>query len=223
MISTLQKIIPSIAGDGVSTTLRRGLLKVGKAGGLLPSDTEFFATEIPETAARVVRDDLQIMKLLALHAKEFKAMRYFSWIDPAVVLADANRQILVAVSDGQIVGYVVLHWGKQHEIHKLGSWLLRKNEAWIGPTYVVPESRKRGVHSALLKEATIRLSEAGVKKTFTCVNLANRDSRRSFVNNGFEAIGVLRVRRTLSKIRSAKIIVDVGGVIHARLSMAGKS
>lgn len=93
-----------------------------------------------------------------------------------------------------MMGYIAAEWNKTKYIHGLGEFFLHKNEAWIGPVYVLKKYRNKGISSYLIGEICQTLKmQYDIANYYTCINASNQSSLHSFQNNGFEKIGSIDI------------------------------
>lgn len=94
------------------------------------------------------------------------------------LLRRRNTALLVAESNGDVAGYLVL-------------WFAA-DEAELGDLAVRPELRRRGIGRTLLSEGVREAVRRGARGLFLEVRVSNRDARRLYERAGFEVVGVRR-------------------------------
>lgn len=92
--------------------------------------------------------------------------------DPVTLRALADTESLsVAVRDGRIIGYTL--------------WVCRGSEGTVARLAVDPAIRRRGVGSALLRDAVACLTSAGARAVTLTTQEENGPARRLYVREGF--------------------------------------
>lgn len=132
--------------------------------------------QVAKLAAQLVRQHHQWdpKRFFLVESVEAGYHRYF-----ASQLSEATTVILVAVSDGKIVGY--LYGGLEPR-----DWnALLDACAWVHDIYVADSARKSGVASKLMEAGFARFKELGAPRVVLMTATANADGQRLFERLGF--------------------------------------
>lgn len=95
----------------------------------------------------------------------------------AEYLADARRAVIIADSEGRIIGYAILVRGDDEDAAELSK------------IYVVPEHHGTGVATALMSLALHTADAWGVRRVWLGVNQANQRAQRFYAKSGFAVSG----------------------------------
>lgn len=204
MTTALEKLFNNIRAFGLRSTITKIIEKIHFKLGIKNSKTLFLIKFYHSSDSINLHSEIGLNILTDDNVESFNKMKHFHFIETEKLIDNPSYKILTYLEENKIVGYVIFHIGEVHPIHGLGTWNLDKDEAWIGPAYVVKESRGKGINGILLQEAFFQLEKIGVSKIYTCINQSNLSSIRSFKKNGFKVIGsVTRSRKSItSKIFS---------------------
>ena len=130
--------------------------------------------------------DLEIRKATPYDAKTLATfimdLDMFSWINEedshsfqdrvatqlSLCLADSSHTVLLAVANGEIIGYAAAHW--------LPYLILRGPEGYVSELFVREESRGAGAGALLLAEIKREAAQRGCSR----LSLLNRKSRASY-------------------------------------------
>ncbi|WP_433733506.1 GNAT family N-acetyltransferase [Nocardia sp. CA-129566] len=103
-------------------------------------------------------------------------------------LTDPTRVVLKAVTNGDIVGYAMLHYGDPADPEVAKAVDLRP-VVEISKMYVLPGHHGAGVSKALMNAALERAREDGVAGVWLGVNQENVRAQRFYLKHGFERVG----------------------------------
>lgn len=199
-MNVIFKIINSFKANGFIDTISKIVDKVLKMLGIRVSETYFFQMDLNDAILQN-NNNMKPYKTEYLDydkKTQFENMKYFNFLDVDGLLTFGKSNVLIALDENKIIGYVCMHRGTKHLIHNLGYWNLDDNEAWIGPIYVIKGYRNKGFSKFLLKNAVNELHKLGIVTFYTAVNKNNISSIRSFSNVMFNIIGMVETRNILN-------------------------
>jgi len=123
----------------------------------------------------------------------FKANMTEMWLDHAQRLVDSALDlILVAVEDDQIVGYMTGHIRRKVPIYQI------EEVGQIGDNFVLPQYRRRGIFTQLLKEMLEWMQGQGIKYVEHPIAVKNDVGRIAWKKRGFEDLYVMTKKRITS-------------------------
>lgn len=103
-------------------------------------------------------------------------------------LASADREVLVAEEDGELLGYVLLFFDSDGATAPdMGVTLA--TSGLLSKCYVRRECHGKGVAAALLEAAECRAGERDVEGLWFNVNYDNHRAQRFYVKHGWECVG----------------------------------
>lgn len=184
----MSKLFTYLKYEGIWATIEKVILLLKRK----ESATMFLRCETPNDSISIPQ--IQIMPLTVDRLTDFERIKFFDHIDGREYIDSTNSMILLAMRDGQVIGYVGAEYGKGKTIHGLGCFQLGAQEAWVGPTYVRRQARGQGISTSLIAEMLRLLkNEKRILTFFTAINSRNASSIRSFEKNGFSCIGDITV------------------------------
>lgn len=186
---------------GPIATLKRAVRVASKRSGLIASTTLLMKTEPVQKTPIEKKFDVQLLD--KNRAAEFDQMKFFTHISAEQLLTDQHCRVYLAIIDGNIAGYTMSEFDKQKEIHNLGTFLLKKGEGWIGPSFVDAAFRSRGIHTYLIRYA-MNDPDLPVTQFYTAINKENIPSVRSFLKAGFSEYASVTIRKCFGKNVSVK-------------------
>lgn len=125
----------------------------------------------------------------------FEKIKFFDHIHGRDYIDSSNSFILLAMMNGETVGYIAMELEKNKEIHGLGHFQLDTQEAWVGPVYVKRAYRGKGINKEMLKQALeIAMNKYHIRCIYTSINQENIASLKSFLHAGFQKKGVILCR-----------------------------
>jgi len=204
----MKKIIYYLRDYGLFETIKRIFIRILGIIGLIESETYVLRFQLPKASVeQPYTNEFRIMQLDREHVREFNRIKYFDFIDGNKIINSKYSRVFIAMESDKIIGYVVCFGPNvHHQIHKMGTWKLGKNEAWIGPTFIVKKYRNKGIHKVLLIECINTMYKLGIEICYTAINKNNIPSIRSFSKVGFDKLGLIKIRRILNCFHRAKII-----------------
>ena len=203
----MQKVLRYFNDNGLLETIKKVLMRVLGIFGLKKSETYILNLYMNcDIKVEINNLGIRILQLLEEHTDEFNKVKYFDFINIKEKINSKYSKIFIAMDNNKIIGYVCCNFNTNHLIHNMGFWNLNKDEAWIGPTYVVKNYRNRGVHRALLIKSINEMYRSGIVSFYTAINKNNAPSLKSFRNVGFTKIGIIKIRKILRKTIRQEII-----------------
>lgn len=222
MVNRMFKAINSFKTNGFINTVAKIIDRILKKLGLRVSETYFFQIDLNDVELRNSRMKPYKMEYLDHDRKtQFENMKYFDFLDVNSFLVSDKADILIALDESEIIGYICVHQGVDHLIYNLGYWSLNDNEAWIGPTYVVNDYRNKGIHGKLINEFVKQGYSNGISKIYTAINSENIPSIRSFSKVGFKLIGRVKIRKTANRKISVELLdINNKNVLKEKLTVS---
>lgn len=110
----------------------------------------------------------------------------------AEYLADPKRQLAVAVSDGEVIGYTMLNYAAPAE--DLAGQLTTGSTAELSKIYVQPSHHGGVAARALLENALASVRESGRAAIWLGTNQANGRAQRFYEKHRFVRVGTRRFR-----------------------------
>lgn len=123
----------------------------------------------------------------------FKENMTETWLEYAHRIIDsALDEMLVAVEDDQIVGYMTGHIRKKVPIYQI------EEVGQIGDNFVLPQYRRRGIFTQLLKAMLEWMRSQGIKHVEHPIAVKNAVGRIAWKKRGFEDLYVMTKKRITS-------------------------
>lgn len=123
----------------------------------------------------------------------FKENMTETWLEYAHRIIDsALDEMLVAVEDDQIVGYMTGHIRKKVPIYQI------EEVGQIGDNFVLPQYRRRGIFTQLLKAMLEWMRNQGIKHVEHPIAVKNAVGRIAWKKRGFEDLYVMTKKRITS-------------------------
>jgi GNAT superfamily N-acetyltransferase len=115
------------------------------------------------------------------------------WLKHAQRLIDSALDlILIAVEDDQIVGYMTGHIRKNVPIYQI------EERGQIGDNFVLPQYRRRGIFTQLLKAMLEWMQRQGIKYVEHPIAVKNEVGRIAWKKRGFEDLYIMTKKRIAS-------------------------
>lgn len=98
---------------------------------------------------------------------------------------EKGSKCYVKYIDNNPIAFTWTHFNS-YFIHGVGTFILKENECWLGPTFVLRMYRRRGFNK---EQIQFQMQKTTAEIYYTSVNHRNIPSAKSFENLGFKKIG----------------------------------
>lgn len=170
--------------EGAKNTLKRVWERISAGWGGVSARTTFLSAERIDTGNKIP-PGIKIERMGHEDVQAFDAFNFFPHIKGNEYLGRDGRGAVLCREDGCIVGYVCYEVSGLKNIHGMGYFQMKENEAWIGPCYVNRFYRGKGINGAMVYRAMKEASAEGAECFFTAINSSNVASLASFKKMGF--------------------------------------
>lgn len=184
---------------GVRRIVQKAKMKVLYELGIKSSKTIFLKYETKNgTLSEVKKVDLRFISSTE-DIVEISKINIYEFLNVNEMIINPNIKICIATLNNEVVGLCFFHKSECHNIHGLGSWNLKENEAWVGPAFVSKKVRNQGINGAMLDFIKSYSFKSKIDNLYTSINSGNHSSLRSFDKNEFKQIGYIE-KNKLKKI-----------------------
>ena len=173
------RILDYMVREGAKNTLKRVWERISAGWGGVSARTTFLSAERIDTGNKIP-PGIKIERMGHEDVQAFDAFNFFPHIKGNEYLGRDGRGAVLCREDGCIVGYVCYEVSGLKNIHGMGYFQMKENEAWIGPCYVNRFYRGKGINGAMVYRAMKEASAEGAECFFTAINSSNVASLASF-------------------------------------------
>lgn len=113
--------------------------------------------------------------------------------------------------NAKMVGYMWVQ-SNRYDIKNMGTFVIKKNEIYLGPAFINKKFRKKGLYHVLMENSLKYSKDIGTTYVYSTSSIKNIPSIKTFVSHGFEVVGCVRYknknRREVLEFNNEKIITE---------------